>query len=189
VFRIHASIAQGTTAETIELFKVVDGYPLRVEDCDPLAAGADPDPCIASRASDGDDIVLTVLSATASDWLFGYEIRTLEVALDVKPGSDENPIDPQSRGVIPVAILTRGDFSAVDADPASVRFGPTGSEAAASHWAFEDVDGDGAMDQILHFETQETGIVCGDTTVRLTGRTFHGHFIQGSDQIVTVACP
>jgi len=41
---------------------------------------------------------------------------------------------------------------------------------------------------ILHFNTQDTGIVCGDTSASLTGETVSGQEIEGSDSIKTVGC-
>jgi hypothetical protein len=52
----------------------------------------------------------------------------------------------------------------------------------------EDVDGDGDNDMILHFNTQYTGIVCGNTSASLTGSTFGGQAFRGSDSIRTVGC-
>lgn len=52
----------------------------------------------------------------------------------------------------------------------------------------EDVDGYGDLDLVLHFRTQETGIVCGATTASLTGETLEGDPIHGSDSIRTVGC-
>jgi hypothetical protein len=54
--------------------------------------------------------------------------------------------------------------------------------------ALEDVDGDGDTDMILHFKTQDTSIVCGDTSASLTGETFGGQAIEGSDSIKAVGC-
>lgn len=110
------------------------------------------------------------------------------VAIDIKPGSDDNPVNPESRGVIPVAILTTDLFDATAVDPATVRFGRTGSEAAVAQSALEDVDGDGRLDLILHFRTEEAGIRCGDASALLTGETTSGEPIQGSDAISTVGC-
>jgi hypothetical protein len=111
-----------------------------------------------------------------------------EVYIDVKPGSDPNSINPRSRGVIPVAILTTEDFDATAVDPSTVLFGKTGTEASPFHYAFEDVDGDGDIDMILHFRTQETGLICGNTEAILTGATLDGQAIEGSDSIKTVGC-
>lgn len=110
------------------------------------------------------------------------------VAIDIKPGSFPNSINPSSNGVTPVAILATESFDATTVDPATVLFGVTGSEAAPVHWALEDVDGDGDADMILHFNTQSMGIQCGDTAASLTGRTFTGQMIEGADSIDTVGC-
>jgi hypothetical protein len=44
--------------------------------------------------------------------------------IDIKPGSFPNSINPRSKGVIPVAILTTDTFDATTVDPLSVTFGP-----------------------------------------------------------------
>jgi hypothetical protein len=110
------------------------------------------------------------------------------VAIDIKPGSFPNSLNPRSKGKIPVAILTTETFDATTVDPGTVLFGATGIEAAPVHSALEDVDGDGDTDLILHFNTQDTGIVCGDTSAFLTGETLDGQMIEGSDSINTVGC-
>jgi hypothetical protein len=112
----------------------------------------------------------------------------LAVAIDVKPGGFPNSINPRNKGVIPVAVPTTDTFDATAVDPTTVFFGATGSEAAPVHSALEDVDGDGNTDMILHFRTQDTGIVCGNTSASLTGNTFSGQAIEGSDSIRTVGC-
>jgi concanavalin A-like lectin/glucanase superfamily protein len=110
------------------------------------------------------------------------------VAIDITPGSFPNSINPKSKGTVPVAILTTNAFDATTVDPTTVRFGRTGTEAAPVQFALEDVDGDGDTDMILHFNTQDTGIVCGDTSASLTGETFGGQAIAGSDSIKTAGC-
>lgn len=110
------------------------------------------------------------------------------IAIDIKPGSFPNSINPKSNGVIPVAILTTDTFEAITVDPTTVRFGATGTEAAPAQSALEDIDGDGDTDMIFHFNTQDTGIACGDTVASLTGKTFAGQAIKGSDSIKTVEC-
>jgi hypothetical protein len=116
------------------------------------------------------------------------EPEVIFVDIDIKPGSDPNSINPNSRGVIPVAILTTNGFDATTVDPLSVRFGPNGATETHNRGHIEDVDGDGDDDMLLHFRTEETGIQCGDTSVSLTGQTSDGTLIEGSDSIVTVGC-
>ena len=118
---------------------------------------------------------------------FEVEVSAFSL-IDIKPEGVPNSINPRSNGVIPVAILTHAEFAASSVDPSTVRFGATGTEAPAVHSALEDVDGDGDVDMILHFRTQDTNIQCGATMATLTGRTFGGQMIQGSDSVVTRGC-
>jgi len=108
------------------------------------------------------------------------------VDIDIKPDSFPNALNTKSNGVIPVAVLTTTDFQAGTVDPKTVRFGANGTEAAAVHWAMEDVNNDGNLDLILHFKTQETRIQYGDIAARLSGYTYDGVEIRGSDSIKTV---
>lgn len=121
-------------------------------------------------------------------WVLTGANGILEVSIDIKPGSFPNSVNPRSLGVLPVAILTTVTFDSTSVDPATVLFGATGSETGPVHSALEDVDGDGDSDLILHFNTQATGIQCGDTSASLGGKTFGGQVIQGSDSADTVGC-
>lgn len=114
--------------------------------------------------------------------------------IDIKPGGFPNSINPENKGKIPVAILSTDatdntiSFDATTVDPITVRFGPTGTEAAPVQHALEDIDGDGDTDIILRFNTEDTDIECGDTSATLIGETFSGQAIQGTDSIRTVGC-
>ena len=44
------------------------------------------------------------------------DVLILEGLVDIEPGSEVNPINPGSRGVIPVAILGSDTFDAGDRD-------------------------------------------------------------------------
>ena len=88
--------------------------------------------------------------------------------IDIKPGSEINPINPWSGGLVPVAIPGTPvlDLGRVDMD--SLRFGPgMASPALQARW--EDVDGDGLIDLLLHFQTREAGIEEGMTEACLHG--------------------
>jgi hypothetical protein len=110
--------------------------------------------------------------------------EALGVDIDIRPTS----INPDSQGVIRVAILTTDTFDATTVDPNKVLFGASGTEAASVQSAPQDADGDGDTDLILHFRTQDTGIACGDTSASLKGETLSGQLIEGSDSIKTVGC-
>lgn len=142
------------------------------------------EPLVCTIASSGAGISEAIIAIVEA----ATEPTFIAVTIDIHPGSFPNPINPRSRGVIPVAILTTETFDATTVDPLSVRFGPHGAVEAHRRGHIEDADGDGDLDMVLHFNTQETGIQCGDTSASLTGQTFGGQAIQGSDSIVTVGC-
>ena len=121
-------------------------------------------------------------------YLLTPDVAETQVTIDIKPVSSENRINPRSNGRIRVAILTRDGFDATEVDPTTVRFGRTGTEAAPIHFALRDIDSDGNTDLVLRFKTPQTGIACGDTSASLSGRTFGGQAINGSDSIRTVGC-
>lgn len=80
--------------------------------------------------------------------------------------------EPRARGqefVIPVAILTTETFDAIQVDPLTVAFGPSGASESHGRSHIKDVDDDGNSDLILHFNTQEADIACGDNEATLTG--------------------
>ena len=117
-----------------------------------------------------------------------YDFEPVPVTIDIKPTTFPNTVNPRSKGKIAVAILTTRSFDATTVDPTTIRFGATGIEAASVHSAIEDVDGDGHIDMILHFITQDTGISCGNASASLTGAIVSGMRIAGSDSIETVGC-
>jgi hypothetical protein len=108
------------------------------------------------------------------------------VQIDIKPGSDTNPINPKSRGVIPVAILGSAIFDVTTIDETTLAFGPDGAAIDHNHAHLENVNGDDYMDLVAHFRTQEAGIAFGDTEACLTGETLTGDAFEGCDDIVTV---
>jgi hypothetical protein len=119
-----------------------------------------------------------------------YPVTTVSITLDIKPGSDPNSINVKSKGVTPIAILTTDIFDAMTVDSNTVCFGdaddPAGNgDCTEAHGKdhFDDVDGDGDLDMVLHFETKESGIESGDEQACLTGMTFSGDDIEGCDDI------
>jgi hypothetical protein len=113
------------------------------------------------------------------------------VAIDIKPGSGPNSINPKSKGKIPVAILSTTDFNApkmVDRD--SLTFGSTGDEPSLAFCnpKGEDINGDGLKDLVCHFYTEDTAFECGNTEGVLNGMTMDGTPIGGRDSVRIVPC-
>lgn len=100
----------------------------------------------------------------------------IPVPVDIKPQSCPNPLNVDSKGVLPVAILGTEDFDVTQVDPVSVCLTIEGLEVGVSplRWAYEDVatpyepylgkeycmdcttEGpDGYMDLSIKFKTQE----------------------------------
>jgi len=114
---------------------------------------------------------------------------SLSVVIDIKPNADPNSINPTSGQNIPVAVLTTDTFDATQVDPLTVAFGPNGAAESHGRSHIEDIDEDGDADLVLHFLAAETGLQCDDTEATLTGETFEGQAVIGTDAINTVPCP
>ena len=108
-----------------------------------------------------------------------------QINIEIKPGSGEYaPVNPKSKGNIPVALLSSAEFNALDIDPASLAFGATGNEASFKRCGKDgvDVNGDGLLDLVCHFENQlagfdvdhSMGIVKGSTKPAAGGTPFEG---------------
>ncbi len=172
----------GTPAnESVMIGSIISGNGVCVASTHQLFGVAD-ELALHDRALTADDVWSMYLAGSAG------KCKVINVAIDIKPGGFPNSINPRSKGVIPVAILTTAAFDTATVDAATVRFGAGGNEAPAVQSALEDVDGDGHLDRILHFSTQQTGIACGTTSGILTGKTTDGQSITGIDPIVTVGC-
>lgn len=130
----------------------------------------------------------TAYGGGSQDAFVAKILDQLTVDVDVKPGSFPNSVNPGSKGMIPVALLSTSGFDATNADQATLRFGPGAAGIAHSSAHPKDVDDDGDIDLVLHFRTRETGIACGDETVRLTGETASGQQFEGEDAITTTGC-
>ena len=146
------------------------------------------------------DAILDLVTAN----VFGDDVTVLlnlcdpvvRLEIDIKPGSDLNPIDPMSRAVIPVAILGSDSFDVLDVDLTTLAFGPAGAPMAfglTNPWVFLlsrwDVNQDGEMDLLTLYRTEETGIAFGDVKACLTGMTLDGTPFRGCDSVSTLpAC-
>lgn len=80
--------------------------------------------------------------------LVHWVARTVvEVGIDIKPGSTPNPLNVNSHGDLPVAVLG-ASIDVTKIDPSTVSL----QGVAPLRSAYEDVDGDGALDLSLKFD-------------------------------------
>jgi len=109
----------------------------------------------------------------------------IEIIIDVKPGSSENPVNLKSRGVVPVALLSEDDIVLAHwLQERSVHFGATGYEARARHCAVEEVNGDGIEDVVCHFSIEEAGLE--PDVQRVLVRAYAGAPLVGRDVVRVV---
>ncbi|MDY7029893.1 MAG: hypothetical protein SVR04_16500 [Spirochaetota bacterium] len=129
----------------------------------------------------------------------------IDVSLDVKPGSCPNPVNVNTKGILPAAIVGTKLFDISQIDPAAIRL----NGAAPLRWDHEDVTSpfepytgkpldeeactdngpDGYTDLTLKFSTEEMAEAFGPVTdgevlaLELTGELFDGAPIAGEDII------
>ena len=140
---------------------------------------------------------------------FGHRVKGLalvpslcegvvEVLIDIKPGSDPNSVNTKKKGRLPVAILTTDEFDAATVDAATITIGdgegddtPVAARKNGTLMAeLEDVDDDGDLDMILHFETQAI-VAAGDlhegtTSLIVNGVTLDDVALTGTDAVRVV---
>jgi hypothetical protein len=110
------------------------------------------------------------------------------IQIDIKPDDPNNPVNPRSKGVLPVAVLSTPSFDATTLDFVTVKFGPGRAMEAHKRVHIENVNSDNRQDAVFHFETSSSGIICTDTAAFLVGLTRSGETVLGSDSIRTVGC-
>ena len=143
------------------------------------------------------------------EWYFSgqaielQEIQPLQAFIDIKPGGCPNPVNINSKGVLPVAILGTDELDVSNIDPETI----TLEGVAPLRYSMEDVaapvvDGldcdcttegpDGYVDLTLKFDTQQVigalgEVECGQEYILyLTGELNDETPIEGSDCILLV---
>jgi hypothetical protein len=137
-----------------------------------------------NQLKDGGTYTSTVLD-TNGDYslvISGVTLSVLQVNIEIKPGSgDRAPVNPRSKGNIPVALLSSGEFNALEVNMKSLSFGATGDEKSLTRCGKdgEDVNSDGRLDLVCHFENQLTNFAPGDLEGIVKGTTGDGRAFEG----------
>jgi hypothetical protein len=112
------------------------------------------------------------------------------VSIDIKPGETPNTINRRSQGNVPVTLFGSATFDVTQVDLSSLTFGRTGDERSllvknngTYQVSFEDVNHDGYLDLVMHFDTQLTGFQLGDTVGILKGKLRNGKKFKGTDSV------
>jgi len=112
------------------------------------------------------NLAVELVDTATKTWL------PLPAVIDIKPGSDPNSYGGSSLGKIPVALLGSADFDVTLVDDASVLFGDAPSpfgDASALKVSLQDVNGDGFLDKVYHFDFPETHLDPSDSQGCLGG--------------------
>jgi hypothetical protein len=124
-----------------------------------------------------------------------FEALFFQVAVDIRPASTRNVIDPNSPYRVPVAILSTPGFRpAEEVDPATITFGSTGLEDSLYYLdgkricASRDFNQDGVLDLVCEFVISRTGLQCGDSAGLLKAYSFDRRLITGQDMVLMSPC-
>jgi len=124
--------------------------------------------------------------ATAGDYTLNISGITIEttkqINIEVKPGVKEMaPLNPRSKGKVPVAIMGAADFTVADINQDTLTFGSTGGENSLSKCQpqLRDINQDGYVDQLCHFENSDAGFQGGDIEGVLQGSLKDGTNFEG----------
>ena len=125
-------------------------------------------------------VLLVILSGTA------FADVTVNIDIDIKPGSEPNSINNNGKGVIPVAILGSVDFNVSQINASTVALEGCGIKEVGKKGKllvhYEDVNGDLIEDLVVQIVDVEDAFY-GLTSATLTGELIDGTPITGTDSI------
>lgn len=116
----------------------------------------------------------------------GTSGKTIPILIDIKPGSDVNPINLGSKGLTPVAILGTETFDVHTVNVSSVRFAGAAVRRKPNgtlQYSYEDVNDDGILDLMMHFPTVDLDLDQDSTEATLTGIGGQNRCIAGTDVV------
>ena len=114
---------------------------------------------------------------------------SIEIDIDIKPGSDPNCFNINGSGVVPVAILGSEDFHVKDVDQSTLSFGGLDVRVRGKNRPLCNVEysnGDEYLDLVCHFEDDADSWSPGDGEATLTGNLSDLTEFEGTDSICVV---
>lgn len=137
-------------------------------------------------------VVVSII--TFAVFLIGVEFTSVQaetpipVEIDIKPGNENNCINIDANGVIPVAVLTTDTFDASTVDAFSIELASAPVQVrgkSSNAGSLVDIDSDGDIDLLVHI-VNELCLVEGEDTATLTGNTTNGTPIEGTDLLCII---
>ncbi|MDF9744523.1 FG-GAP repeat protein [Natrinema salsiterrestre] len=124
-----------------------------------------------------------------SAYVFGQ--NRIQIEIEIKPDSDQNIINKNSKGLLPVAVLQTDDFDPTKyLDESSVRFGNAenvsvsnseGASPAHKNGHIEDVNNDGRNDFLFHFPIEKIDVGEGTFKGKLVAKRTDGTPLVGTE--------
>lgn len=121
--------------------------------------------------------------------IVGLLPNAITVDIDIKPGDLPNAINPDSKGTVPVAVMSSPAFDATTIDWETLRFSGAGVvQQKKGKWqvSIADVNGDGRNDIVARFQTNELLLSPADTQGVVEGQTSDGRRFRGTDSVKIV---
>ena len=119
-------------------------------------------------------------------WALTLPEPVRRVAIDIRPDSQENPVNLGAKGVLPVAILGSACFDVSTLDLATITLAGAPVERRGNDEFMsspDDCNRDGFADLLLHFDSQALMLSPTDTRATLEARTADGALVRGSDRV------
>jgi hypothetical protein len=104
---------------------------------------------------------------------------------DIKPGSCPNAINLNNNGNVAVGVFSYGDFDATTLILSSVQF--AGASANDAGQSPQDLNGDGLLDMVFHFDTQDLNIQVGDQRACLSADLSTGGTFRSCDMLKVIS--
>ena len=113
---------------------------------------------------------------------------TQPIEIDIKPGNKEfSVLNPNAKGVVPVALLSNEKFDPFSVELGTLRFGRLGDEASLVRCLKDgrDLNGDGKPDRICHFDIEKANFNKASATATVKGKA-SGKAFAGSGSLKVV---